>query len=226
MRSHSRAILFSWRQRPHNRRGERPREALNRWATLVPTGRPASPWTCWAARGLMNREWAAGSCHPAQHKPRGADRGDRSMACSNCGKKHSGGLCVWCGHGSDRPAQTTFAGNSLATPSARGVWSKLFRVIASVLSGLLSLTLGTGKALREISRIQEHGKINAVLVCPHCQATGSVRSKPVDRKTGISGGKIAAAVLLSPLTLIATGLSRNERATQAHCDRCGSTWTF
>lgn len=148
------------------------------------------------------------------------------MTCANCRKSISGGFCPWCGHGSDLPAQTTSVGDSPVPRGARGAWPKLFRIIVSACGGVLSLILGAGKALREISRIQEHGKINAILVCPHCQATGSVRSKPVDRKTGISGGKIAAAVLLSPLTLLATGVSRNERATQAHCDHCGSTWTF
>jgi hypothetical protein len=125
------------------------------------------------------------------------------MACSKCAGKSSGGFCVWCGDGSDL----------LARPKAQG-------------GGLLGWISGASQALREASRAQEHGKTNAVLVCSHCQATGSVRTKPVNRKTGISGGKIAAAVLLSPLTLLATGISRNEHATQAHCDRCGSTWTF
>jgi hypothetical protein len=48
----------------------------------------------------------------------------------------------------------------------------------------------------------------------------------VSRKAGISGGKATGAILTGGLSLLATGLSRKERLTEAHCDNCGSTWTF
>lgn len=90
--------------------------------------------------------------------------------------------------------------------------------------------MGWWNTFRAWAAEREHreafGMINHVLVCPHCQTKGKVRTKPVERKKGISGGKVAAAVLLSPLTLLATGLSRTEKATQAHCDNCASTWDF
>jgi hypothetical protein len=79
---------------------------------------------------------------------------------------------------------------------------------------------------REAERFGTYGAVNSALVCPHCQVKGKVRTKEVKRKKGISGGKVAAAVLLSPVTLLATGLSRKEQATQAHCDNCDSSWDY
>lgn len=68
-------------------------------------------------------------------------------------------------------------------------------------------------------------KSNA-MVCPHCQSKGTVRTKQVKQKKGISGGKATAAVLTGGLSVLATGLSRKEKATEAHCTRCGNTWYF
>jgi hypothetical protein len=53
-----------------------------------------------------------------------------------------------------------------------------------------------------------------------------VHAKTVKAKKGISGGKAAGAILTGGLSLLATGLSRKESMTQAHCDACGSTWHF
>jgi hypothetical protein len=46
------------------------------------------------------------------------------------------------------------------------------------------------------------------------------------RKKGISGGKVMGGLLTGGISLLATGLSRKEQATQAHCDNCKSTWDF
>lgn len=70
------------------------------------------------------------------------------------------------------------------------------------------------------------GAVNPVLVCPHCQTRGKVRTKAVKKKTGISGGKATAAVLTGGLSVVAVGLSRKEGMTQAHCEHCNSTWHF
>lgn len=70
------------------------------------------------------------------------------------------------------------------------------------------------------------GPINPELICPHCQIKGKVHTIPVKRKRGISGRKAVGAILTGGLSLLATGLSRKERTTQAHCDNCGSTWDF
>ena len=67
---------------------------------------------------------------------------------------------------------------------------------------------------------------SAALVCPHCQSEGTVRTKQVMQKRGISGGKATAAVLTGGISLLATGLSRKEPCTEAHCSHCGSTWRF
>ena len=71
-----------------------------------------------------------------------------------------------------------------------------------------------------------YGTINPQMICPHCQTKGSVRTKPVTKKTGISGGKATAALLTGGVSMLATGLSRKEGMTQAHCESCNCTWTF
>lgn len=70
------------------------------------------------------------------------------------------------------------------------------------------------------------GSLNTKLVCPHCQSKNCVRTKSVDRKKGISGGKAVGAVLTLGWSILAVGLSRKEHLTQAHCDNCNSTWDF
>jgi hypothetical protein len=70
------------------------------------------------------------------------------------------------------------------------------------------------------------GPLNPNLLCPHCQTRGKVRTANVKLKKGVSGGKAAAAVLTGGVSLLATGLSRKEATTRAHCDKCDSTWHF
>ncbi|MDY0088578.1 MAG: hypothetical protein RBS78_08545 [Coriobacteriia bacterium] len=64
------------------------------------------------------------------------------------------------------------------------------------------------------------------MICPHCQSKGTVTTKEVKRKKGVSGGKATAAVLTGGWSILATGLSRKESMTEAHCRKCGSTWHF
>lgn len=71
-----------------------------------------------------------------------------------------------------------------------------------------------------------HGPIRGQMVCPHCQVAGQVRTMMIKRKKGISGGKAVGALLTGGLSILATGLSRKEKSTQAHCDNCGATWDF
>lgn len=82
------------------------------------------------------------------------------------------------------------------------------------------------KELALAGHIEKFGYLNPKLVCPHCQTRGEVRTKRIDRSVGVSGAKVAAAVLFSPLLLFFTGIGRREGATRATCDRCSSTWTF
>jgi hypothetical protein len=70
------------------------------------------------------------------------------------------------------------------------------------------------------------GPVNPAMICPHCQAKGHIRTKLVDKKKGISGGKATAAILTGGVSLLATGLSRKEEFTQARCGNCQSVWVF
>lgn len=65
---------------------------------------------------------------------------------------------------------------------------------------------------------------NPSLVCPHCQARGSVRSYRVSRKQGISGGKATGALMTGGLSMFATGLSRKQGMTHMECSHCGTGW--
>ncbi|MEI8285395.1 MAG: hypothetical protein WCG52_10445 [bacterium] len=66
----------------------------------------------------------------------------------------------------------------------------------------------------------------AQIVCPHCQTRGHVTACHVKLKKGISGSKATAALLTGGLSMLGTGLSRKEIATQAECSNCGSVWYY
>lgn len=70
------------------------------------------------------------------------------------------------------------------------------------------------------------GAVSAAFICPHCQTKGFVHTKSVMRNKGISGGKATDAILTGGLSILATGLSRQEGSTQAHCMNCNTTWDF
>ncbi len=63
-------------------------------------------------------------------------------------------------------------------------------------------------------------------MCPHCGVRGRVRTKQVKRKVGVSGGKATAAVLTVGFSILATGLSRKQKVTEASCANCLTTWTI
>jgi len=67
---------------------------------------------------------------------------------------------------------------------------------------------------------------DAAIVCPHCGIRGRVKTRSVKRKKGISGGKATAAVLTLGVSMLGTGLSRKERATEAECKQCGQIWIY
>lgn len=71
-----------------------------------------------------------------------------------------------------------------------------------------------------------YGPSSPRLICPQCQTRGAVCCKPITQKKGLSGGKVVGALLTGGLSILATGLSRKEAVTQAHCTSCGSTWRF
>jgi integrase len=53
---------------------------------------------------------------------------------------------------------------------------------------------------------------SAAMICPHCQTKGTVWTKPVAQKAGVSGGK---ATLTGGLSVLVTGLPRVENKTQS-----------
>lgn len=67
---------------------------------------------------------------------------------------------------------------------------------------------------------------DAQMMCPHCEVRGKVRTKQVKRKVGVSGGKATAAVLTAGVSMLATGLSRKQKVTEASCGNCSTTWTI
>ena len=81
-------------------------------------------------------------------------------------------------------------------------------------------------AVVEQNNIIKHGPPRPVMVCPHCQEKGNVYCKAVKNKKGISGGKATGALLTGGVSMLATGLSRKEGATEAYCENCTSTWQF
>jgi hypothetical protein len=70
------------------------------------------------------------------------------------------------------------------------------------------------------------GSVNAAMICPHCSTRGQIGTRIVENKRGVSGGKATAAILSGGISLLATGLARKEKATQARCGNCSSLWSF
>jgi Flp pilus assembly protein TadB len=80
---------------------------------------------------------------------------------------------------------------------------------------------------RELAKAsQAHGQANPTMICPHCHERGQINTKTVTQKKGISGGKATGAILTGGVSLLATGLSRKERNTEAYCRNCKNTWIF
>lgn len=67
---------------------------------------------------------------------------------------------------------------------------------------------------------------NPNIICPHCKTKGQVYTKSINVKKGVSGGKATGAILTGGLSLLATGLSREETKTEAFCEKCRSIWNF
>ena len=71
-----------------------------------------------------------------------------------------------------------------------------------------------------------YGPVNTEMICPHCEVKGHIRTKLVEKKQGISGGKATGAILTGGVSMLATGLSRKAEVTQAHCMHCKNVWDF
>lgn len=79
---------------------------------------------------------------------------------------------------------------------------------------------------RKAGSAAAYGVLRSQIVCQQCQERGHVRCKTIKNKKGISGGKATGALLTGGVSLLATGLSRKEISTEAHCSNCQSTWQF
>ena len=75
-------------------------------------------------------------------------------------------------------------------------------------------------------KIDTYGYISPAMICPHCQTKGNVSTMAVKRKKGVSGAKVTGMLLTCGVSVLATGLSRKEGLTQAHCANCGAQWDF
>jgi len=73
---------------------------------------------------------------------------------------------------------------------------------------------------------EKYGEPNMRMSCPHCSSKETIRTKLVHRPNGISGPKLLVAAVTLGLSMFATGLSRMDRTTQAHCEHCVNTWHF
>lgn len=65
---------------------------------------------------------------------------------------------------------------------------------------------------------------NKEMICPHCQTKGSVITKKTKKKGSISGGKVMGGLMTGGVSLLATGLSRKEKVTEAYCKNCKIKW--
>lgn len=66
----------------------------------------------------------------------------------------------------------------------------------------------------------------AEMICPHCQAKGTVTVTRVSRKQGISGGKATGALFTGGVSMLATGLSRKQQMNHGSCSNCRVEWDF
>jgi hypothetical protein len=78
----------------------------------------------------------------------------------------------------------------------------------------------------ESETIQPPNERQAKIICPHCQEKGYVTTRLIEVKRGVSGAKATGAVLTGGISLLATGLSRKEWVTQAHCSNCAQSWQY
>jgi hypothetical protein len=69
----------------------------------------------------------------------------------------------------------------------------------------------------EESNSLEFGSINHVLICPHCQSSGTVRSKQTIQVTKNRVNSVLGQA-------VGLGTNSSKEVNQMHCDRCQTTW--
>ncbi|NOS75443.1 MAG: hypothetical protein HOP36_13120 [Methyloglobulus sp.] len=116
-----------------------------------------------------------------------------------------------------------FIGIAIYVISSYGIVVALLGIFAfTIVGGLFIAIFGTPEEKAQTA----FGSLNPLMNCPHCNASGNIRTKPITVKKGISGGKATAGLLTGGISLLAVGLSREEKSTQAHCQKCNNTWQF
>lgn len=110
-----------------------------------------------------------------------------------------------------------------------GIEMEFMVMVILVIIGIIAVVINDKMKItpnEEQKIIGQWGSISTAYICPHCQTKGFVHTKPVKRKKGVSGAKATGALLTLGFSMLATGLSRKETMTQAHCENCNSTWDF
>jgi hypothetical protein len=125
-------------------------------------------------------------------------------------------IAIWIAFGSTKLAKIEAARVEAMTPQERHEYAAMKVATAQIEEG------------KRQARSDEwnYGSVNLAMICPHCNTKGKIRTKSVVNKKGVSGGKATAAILTGGVSLLATGLSRKEDATQARCGNCTSLWSF
>ncbi len=111
----------------------------------------------------------------------------------------------------------------LAVPSGFGF---VFGIPVVILTLMIHADISRAAARPTQKEITTKAECDGKIVCPQCQTRGFVTTQKVQVNKGIHGGKATAAVLTGGISMLATGLSRQDEMTQATCSNCGSTWKF
>jgi DNA-directed RNA polymerase subunit RPC12/RpoP len=99
-------------------------------------------------------------------------------------------------------------------------------VVVLIIAALVIYGMSPGVQAQIEKEQQIKAKQDSQIVCPQCHSKGHATTRKVTLKKGVSGGKATGAILTGGLSLLATGLSRKEDATEAKCSNCGSVWHF
>nr|WP_320131696.1 hypothetical protein [uncultured Holophaga sp.] len=84
------------------------------------------------------------------------------------------------------------------------------------------------QAAKETEEQERWGKVNAVMICPHCQVKGGIRTKQISTPGSLAPKKAAKAALIGGAVGVLVAGMRTEDVThtQAHCSQCTNTWVF
>ena len=109
-----------------------------------------------------------------------------------------------------------------------GIWGIIAIIAVGVIIKVRELDKISAMSPDELKQYdnEKWGDQKHEYICPHCQVKGQVYTKSVNRKKGVSGAKATGAILTGGISLLATGLSRKEGLTQAHCCNCDCSWDF